>query len=174
MEIAWSNQPPPPQNRRVLVLKPGYGVMATMLDEYLGVYIHWAAKRSRPCNGRECTECRKHNPRLWKAYIPCSIRWFIRTGRDCNGRAIGDWSVKTEEWVLELSESHTDFLSGGQLRGLQTEVWKPAGDPKQSLRLINAGFDENPPPSFEVKPVLYKLWALPEDIPAIHVMEEEA
>lgn len=172
MEIAWEDTPPPKAVRRIIVVRPGNSIRALILGEPLGVWIHWVGKRSQPCQGvGRCAKCREDNPRMWRAYLPAAYREFIRRGSVGND-PIGEWSPKIIEGALELTEAHGEFISGGDLRGVVIECHKPKGD-RKSLRIIRAGFDENPPPAFDVKPILFRLWGIGrEDTKGPRIAEE--
>ena len=73
------------------------------------------------------------------------------------------WAKKNcdVEAVIELTESHEEFLSAGNLRGVKVEIWKPKGDVRQPLRVVNVGVEEGEiSPTFPVKPILYRLWGI--------------
>jgi hypothetical protein len=161
VDIAWSNSAPTTVARRILILKPGEGALVTFLAEHLGAYIHWITNRSQPCMDKDCQHCAERVPRRWRAYLPALVRRCIKMGIDKDARQIPVWGPRAEEMVVELSEAHAEYLGG--LAGMQAQLWKPKGNNRLPLRVIISGPAEGElAPAFDVKPVLFRIWGIPE------------
>jgi len=72
MSILWGVEPPPDDLDPaigVLVVKPGWNVVARVLGPLTGVMTHWVKGRTKICLGAE--SCPFHEcPMIWRGYMP--------------------------------------------------------------------------------------------------------
>lgn len=156
--IYWDDDPVPTSPEiEVFSVPAGAAAFVRLLGAARGVRLHWAG-RSRPCSGTdECRYCLSDNPaiadtrRVW--YAPGQVWSLNKDGPGKHG-----WCLR----VVQISLDAWRVLKDRELRGLICEFKRAKGranNPVQ-VRLVDRPGKDEPPPAFDVTPILLNLWGL--------------
>jgi len=150
--------------RPVVRVKPGERLRALLLGDLVGRYCHFADGRTRPCPGQGCSLCREQ-ARRWYGWVPAFVSKLIARSR--TGKDVDHWRCEpASEAVLEFTEGAYAAIATDDLRGLLIDLWRPAASARSPVRVEFVSDEvERPvvlPESFDVKPILGRLWGLPD------------
>jgi hypothetical protein len=159
----WENEPPPKDplaavtimrfSARIRATGQEY-ILAQLLGPVFWTELHWIHGVTLPCEGIGCTLCRETGGTFWKGYAPSRV---VRKGEDC-----------FTKHAIELPHSANLILKGKEPRGLAIKITRKGKERNGELVteicndfLVQRYFRSELPPSFDVRPVLAKLWNCP-------------
>lgn len=155
MEVPWQSRRASEPNQApvggIFRLRAGESSHVLLLDEPVGIDLHWTDDGSFPCL-EGCRHCPQRVYRRW--YAPAMVPWPALKGRQ-------GW----ERWgqgIAELSDANLDQLEDRPFRGLYVRLGrgKEARSPQQ-VQVAEQQPAGEPPPGFDVIPRLYAVWGLP-------------
>src|SRR5262245_2131998 len=151
--------------RPVMRVKSGQRFRAVLLGDLVGKNCHYVEGRTKPCAGHGCTCCLTQTKR-WYGWAPALIAVAIRKGRDSSGQS--EWAYPSAvEAVLELTENAYATISGSEMRGLAIDLHRGGDSSRSALRVEFIPAHELKlrvplPDAFDVKPILCRLWGIPD------------
>lgn len=145
--IAWEMAPEPDSSRgiRVVTIKPGCKQIFRLIDSIVGVWLHWVDNRKRPCAGESCPHCELYVPRRWYGYAPAL--------QEIPGKA-------PAKVVVEITENINFQLDGLEQKGLVIFLSRSSKFSPLRLEIPKNQSDKPLPESFDVRPILLKMWGL--------------
>lgn len=167
--IAWENQPERAKGHyngiRVFSVGLAQSHDVRLLGPIVGVWVHWVENRSRPCSGEGCRCCEEMAPARWKGYAPAQLV--------CRNMQTG--KPELAAIVLELTEMAAAKLQDVDCHGLLIRVERRGRNRNSPLQIHIAEKQpiDQPPPPFDVKPILMRLWGVMQRPPSPAKPEEK-
>ncbi len=163
----WLKQPEkdlPKSTIPLLRAAPGKTIEANLTGWPLRLYVHFAARRSWPCTGRDCGLCKRGITKRYYAYYPVA-------GREENVGMIELTGRVEEELMKQMGPDNVEpsghislYRPGGRRNMPCTVAWSIEDKRKQS----GGGSKENQKQSAggtltskEMKDALMRIWKLP-------------
>ena len=156
--IGWQDKDRPADSTRwlkIFRLRLGQECWVQILEDPIGVPLHWVEGRSQPHLEGQCPYCPKPVRLVWYAPAIVPQQRFDREA----GRMGWDY----RRWVLELMDSNMETLEGRECRGLVARLFR--GKQQYAPLILHVSEKQpadEPPASFNVKPVLCRLWGWPQ------------
>lgn len=154
---------PPERNDRwfpVVGPKGPQPLRVVLLDDLLGVYVHYEG-RSLPCYmTHDCPYCERGMPQKWYGYVACYATHPYGAYLKSAGRAV--LAVSTGA-ARQLKAMYDEY---GTLRGLCVEIAKRFAHKVNStyvVKKLGRGHDGDVCPAHEIQPSLSRMWGINEN-----------
>lgn len=148
----FDDAPPPAPKARVVVLPNGKSQLI-VLGPPRGLWLHWARKRSIPCDGENCPQSRHRLPCHWSGYCPAV---FIRQLAELNEG--GKRKVLYEPTVLPVNQDQAEQLNYGSFPVVVTVEKKAEQKGYKLCKIEVIKKDDKIPEAFSVEPTLLRIF----------------
>ncbi len=153
--IAWDDGTPAPSLPQIPIHNTPGRSFVRLLGPAVGVFVHWKFGRSLPCLGGACPHCREGLPSRWAGYAPAQL-W---KGKDDGGNPV--WALV----VLYVPENNREDFAQAVAGDVLSLERQPAKCGKPLRVAITERPKSPPPPAFDVRAILAKLWRYAEPRP---------